>query len=94
MEAWRQRRGRAMPPGWKEFQAVVRREPYQVERKAAQLLEELRVRGTTSLSALVARSHSRSEVTAVFLALLELCRGGKVHLAGTMEEPLISAWEE
>lgn len=94
MEAWRQRRGRAMPPDWKEFRAVVRREPYQVERKAAQLLEELRAGGTTSLSALVARSHSRSEVTALFLALLELCRGGKVHLAGTMEEPLISAWEE
>ena len=91
MEAWRQRQGRALPPDWKEFQAVVRHEPYRVERKAAELLEVLKAEGAVSLESLVARSQSRSEVTAVFLALLELCRGGKVHLAGTMEEPLITA---
>jgi len=53
-------------------------------------LEDLEQEGETTLTSLVKRSESRSEVTAVFLALLELCRGGKVHLAGTMEDPSIS----
>ena len=61
-----------------------------MEEKARQLLDVLEQQGPTSLTALVARSGSRSEATAVFLALLELCRGGKVHLAGTMEDPSIS----
>ncbi|MCF0123317.1 MAG: segregation/condensation protein A [Ruminiclostridium sp.] len=94
MEAWRQRQGQALPPDWKEFQAVVRREPYRVEQKVSELLELLKAEGATSLTALVARSRSRSEVTAVFLAMLELCRGGKVHLAGTLEEPMISVAEQ
>ena len=55
-----------------------------------ELLELLEEEGPSSLSRLIARSESRSEVTAVFLALLDLCRNGKVCLAGTMEEPLIS----
>lgn len=90
MEGWKLRQGRALPPSLKEFQALVRPEPYRVERKAAELLEILSAEGPASLEDLVARSGSRSEATAVFLALLELCRGGKVHLAGTMEKPLIS----
>ena len=74
----------------KSFHAVVRPEPYRVERKSAQLLSMLREEGPLSLAQMIARSGSRSEVTAVFLALLELCRGGKVHLAGTMEDPKVS----
>lgn len=91
VEAWQARQGAALPPDWKEFRKVVRPEPYRVEQKARELLDLLGEEGPSSLTRLIARSESRSEVTAVFLALLELCRGGKVHLAGTMEEPLISA---
>ena len=74
----------------KAFHAVVRPEPYRVERKSAQLLSMLREEGPLSLAQMIARSGSRSEVTAVFLALLELCRSGQVHLAGTMEDPKVS----
>lgn len=91
VESWQARQGAALPPDLKEFRKVVRPEPYRVEQKAKELLELLEEEGSSSLRQLVARSGSRSEVTAVFLALLELCRGGKVRLAGTMEEPLISA---
>ena len=90
VEAWQARQGTALPPDLKEFRKVVRPEPYRVELKARELLDLLEEEGPTSLSLLIARSESRSEVTAVFLALLDLCRGGKVCLAGTMEEPLIS----
>ena len=91
VEAWQARQGAALPPDWKEFRKVVRPEPYRVELKAREVLDLLEEEGPSSLTRLIARSESRSEVTAVFLALLELCRGGKVRLAGTMEEPLISA---
>ena len=90
VESWRQRQGRAAPPAVKVFRSVVRPEPYRVERKSAQLLSMLRGEGPLSLAQMVARSGSRSEVTAVFLALLELCRSGRVSLAGTMEDPKVS----
>jgi segregation and condensation protein A len=90
VEAWQARQGAALPPDLKEFRKVVRPEPYRVELKARELLELLEEEGPSSLTRLIARSESRSEVTAVFLALLDLCRSGKVCLAGTMEEPLIS----
>ena len=70
---------------------MVRPEPYRVELKAREVLDLLEEEGPSSLTRLIARSESRSEVTAVFLALLDLCRNGKVRLTGTMEEPLISA---
>lgn len=90
MEGWRRRQGKEAPPTVKAFHAVVRPEPYRVERKSAQLLSMLREEGPLSLAQMIARSGSRSEVTAVFLALLELCRSGQVHLAGTMEDPKVS----
>ena len=94
VEAWRERQGRAVPPSVRAFRAVVRPEPYRVERKSAQLLAMLRKEGPLSLAQMVARSGSRSEVTAVFLALLELCRSGRVSLAGTMEDPKVSLRRE
>lgn len=92
--SWRQRQGRAAPPGVKAFRAVVRPEPYRVERKSAQLLSMLGEEGPLSLAQMIARSGSRSEVTAVFLALLDLCRSGRVSLAGTMEDPKVSLRED
>lgn len=88
--AWQARREAAKPPDGHLLRRTVRPEPYRVEEKARQLLDVLEHRGPTSLTELVAKSESRSEATAVFLALLELCRGGKVHLDGTMENPSIS----
>lgn len=88
--AWQARQAAAKPPDGRLLRRTVRPEPYRVEEKARQLLKTLEAGGPTSLTALVKRSESRSEATAVFLALLELCRGGKVHLDGTMENPSIS----
>lgn len=90
VDRWRQRQGRAAAPSVRAFRSVVRPEPYRVERKSAQLLELLRAEGPLSLAEMIARSESRSEVTATFLALLELCRSGKVHLSGEMEDPKVS----
>ena len=62
----------------------------EVEEKAAELLSLLRAEGPRRLTDLIRRSGSRSEATATFLALLELCREGKIHLAGEMDNPEVS----
>ena len=64
--------------------------PYRVEEKAAELLSLLRAEGPRRLTDLIRCSGSRSEATATFLALLELCREGKIHLAGEMDNPEVS----
>ena len=69
---------------------MVRPEPYRVEDKAAQVLALLEQRGPLRLGEILRTSRSRSEATAAFLALLELCRGGRVHLSGDWEDPEIS----
>lgn len=90
LEAWLARQLRAVPPSVEEFRGVVRPEPYRVEKKAAQVLALLEEAGELRLEELICRSRSKSEATAAFLALLELCRGGRVHLTGPMENPVIS----
>ncbi|MFR1516370.1 MAG: hypothetical protein ACLSTT_03500 [Evtepia gabavorous] len=59
-------------------------------RKAAELLSLLWAEGPRRLTDLIRCSGSRSEATATFLALLELCREGKIHLAGEMDNPEVS----
>ena len=88
--AWQARKEADRPPDGRLLRRTVRPEPYRVEEKLRQLLEDLEQEGETTLTSLVKRSESRSEVTAVFLALLQLCREGRVHVAGTMEDPAIS----
>ena len=89
LNAWQARQKLAIPPALAEFQAVVRPEPYRVEDKAAQVLALLEQRGPLRLGEILRTSRSRSEATAAFLALLELCRGGRVHLSGDREDPEI-----
>ena len=88
IETWWDRLRRSLPPDLEELRGVVRPEPFRVEEKAAQVLTLLGD-GPLSLEELICRSTSRSEATATFLALLELCRGGRVHLTGGMENPVI-----
>lgn len=88
MASWQTRLHRAAPPSLESLRDVVRPEPYRVERKAKEVLALLD-KGTLCLEDLVSRSTSRSEATAAFLALLELCRRGKIHLTGEMDNPMI-----
>ena len=90
LTAWQARQKLAIPPVLAEFQAVVRPEPYRVEDKAAQVLALLETRGPLRMGELIRTSRSRSEATAAFLALLELCRGGRVHVSGDREDPEIT----
>lgn len=75
-----------LPPPVSAFQGIVGREPYPVADKAGEIIHRLVNFGVTRFRALFQGSRSRSEVVATFLAVLELCRARKVHLAGTEED--------
>ncbi len=69
--------GAVEPP---EFHAP-RRITFSVREKSRDLIDLLRAEGDLSLSALYARCHSRSEVVATFLSVLELCSMGNLLLS-------------
>ncbi len=56
------------------FDGIVGREPYPVEKKAAELLKRLISSGVQRLKNLFYGNRSRSEVVATFLSVLELCK--------------------
>lgn len=65
------------------FDGIVGREPYPVAEKAAEILRRLALFTVTRLRSLFLGAKSRSELVATFLAILELCRGHRVGVAGT-----------
>jgi segregation and condensation protein A len=75
-----------LPPAAQAFEGIVGREPYPVSDKARSIIERLVQFGVTRFRALFRQSRSRSEVVATFLAILELCKANRVHLAGTAED--------
>lgn len=70
-----QERGKhQLPSPITAFQGIVGKEPYPVEKKAAELLKRLISGGIQRLKSLFRGSRSRSEVVATFLSVLELCK--------------------
>lgn len=72
--AMAERSERRLPPPTSNFTGIVGAEPYPVTKKAAQVLKKLLMRGVEKFRNLFRGSHSRSEIVATFLAVLELCR--------------------
>jgi segregation and condensation protein A len=62
------------------FQGIVGKEPYPVEKKAAEVLKSLLSRGAQRLRSLFRGNRSRSEVVATFLSVLELCKLNSVQI--------------
>lgn len=84
-ELWK-RVERSLPPSKAIFQDIIQREPYPVERKSEELLRKLRTRHSIKFLQLFRGSQSRSEIVAVFLAVLELCRAGTLYLVESDQE--------
>jgi len=63
------------------FQGIVGKEPYPVERKAAEILKRLIERGKQKLKSLFRGNRSRSEIVATFLSILELCKLNSVEVS-------------
>ena len=79
----RSRAERTLPPPRTAFENIVQHEPYPVESKAREILQQLKDHGITRFRLLFKGNRSRSEVVATFLAVLELCRAHVLHLAGS-----------
>lgn len=62
------------------FDGIVGKEPYPVEKKAAEVLKQLIDRGVQKLKNLFLGNKSRSEVVATFLSILELCKLHSVQI--------------
>lgn len=79
------------------FQGIVGKEPYPVEKKAAELLKRLISKGKQRLKSLFRGNRSRSEVVATFLSLLELCKLRSVEIreeAGDYDVTFLNMPEE
>ena len=75
-----------LPPPVDAFHGIVGREPYPVADKASEIVQRLLRFGVTRFRALFQGSKSRSEIVATFIAVLELCKARRLHIAGTDEE--------
>ena len=83
-----------LPPPVSAFQGIVGREPYPVADKAGEIIKRLVAFGVTRFRALFKGSRSRSEVVATFLAVLELCKARRLHLAGTESDCTVTCTRE
>ncbi len=72
------------------FSEIVKREPYPVADKASEIIRRLKEWGMTRFQLLFRGSHSRSEVVATFIAVLELCRAKVIKLAGAAADCTVS----
>lgn len=83
-----------LPPPVRAFEGIVGREPYPVADKARSILDRLIQFGVTRFRALFKTNRSRSEIVATFLAILELCKANRIHLAGTAEDCTVTSTGE
>jgi segregation and condensation protein A len=90
MELLRRSQERPVPPEL-AFRGIVGREPYPVADKAREVLAHLVKGGVTKFRHLFRSSRSRSEIVATFLAVLELCKNHRIHLAGSGEDCTVTS---
>lgn len=76
------------------FKDIVGHEPYPVQDKVREVLARVLRAGVTRFRALFKGSRSRSEIVATFLAVLELCKGRRIHLAGTEADCTVTGTED
>ena len=94
MRAVLEKNGSKLPPPVRAFEGIVGREPYPVADKAREILQNLIRSGVTRFVALFRGNRSRSEIVATFLAVLELCKGRNIRLAGTESDCTVTYTQE
>ena len=94
MRAVLQRSDGVPEPTERAFEGIVGHEPYPVQNKVKEVLTRVLRAGITHFKALFRGSRSRSEIVATFLAVLELCRGHRILLAGTEEDCTVTGTED
>ncbi|MBR5389777.1 MAG: segregation/condensation protein A [Clostridia bacterium] len=81
-----QRAQRKLPPPVTVFQGIVGREPISVESKIGDLVRHFVHTKRLNFEKLVLSAQSRSEIVAIFLAVLELSRTRKIMIEETEED--------
>ena len=94
MRAVLQRSDGVPEPTERAFEGIVGHEPYPVQNKVKEVLTRVLKAGITHFKVLFRGSRSRSEIVATFLAVLELCRGHRILLAGTEEDCTVTGTED
>ncbi len=79
-----------VPPTASAFHEIVGREPYPVTRKAEEIIRKLKRSGVRRFRSLFRSNHSRSEVVATFIAVLELCKAHRLKLSGPDDDCTVS----
>lgn len=78
-----------MPPSASAFDGIVGFEPVPVEEKIARIMDTLSEQGSVTVRSLYRQVHSRSELVAVFLALLELMANRRVSVEDTPDGGIV-----
>ncbi len=73
---------RRLPPNVAPFTKIVAKKIVSVSTKIIFVIRKLITGGTSKLSSLYQTAHSRSELVATFLAVLELCKANRVEISG------------
>ena len=94
MKAIFERTDGVQAPPVKAFEGIVGHEPYPVQDKVKEVLSRVLKAGITRFRALFRGSRSRSEIVATFLAVLELCKGHRINLAGTEADCTVTGTED
>ena len=94
MKAILERTDGVQAPPVKAFEGIVGHEPYPVQDKVKEVLSRVLKAGITRFRALFRGSRSRSEIVATFLAVLELCKGHRINLAGTEADCTVTGTED
>ena len=77
---------RRLPPSSEPFTKIVARKIVSVSTRIVFVMRKLWKGGSKKLSSLYATAHSRSELVATFLAVLELCKANRVSVEGDSDD--------
>ena len=85
---------RKLPPSTAPFTKIVAKKIVAVSTKIVFVMRNLWKGGSKKLSSLYKTAHSRSEMVATFLAVLELCKANRVRVDGDAENAEIKLIKE
>ncbi len=82
------------PPPVSAFRELVGREPYPVDRKMDELSNRLIKGAVLSFAELLRETENRSELVALFIAVLELCSSGQLRVQEQDDDLLLQQTQE
>ena len=85
---------RRLPPPSAPFVKIVAKKIVSVSTKIVYVMRNLIKSGKTKLNLLYSGAHSRSELVATFLAVLELCKANRVKISGNGSDAEIKLIKE